>query len=33
MINNTLSSLIEQEFHEDYKRTWQGIPDVFLIYI
>jgi len=33
MINNTLSSLIEQESHGDYKRTWQGIPNVFLLYI
>jgi len=33
MINNILSSLIEQESHENHKRTWQGVFDVFLLYI
>jgi len=25
IVNSTLSSLIEQEFHENYKRTWQEV--------
>jgi len=30
MINNILSSLIEQESYKDYKRTWQEILNELL---
>ena len=33
MVNSTLSSLMEQEFHKNYKRTWQGVPNIFLYYM
>ena len=33
MINNILSSLIEQESCGNYKRTQQKVPNIFLYYI
>ena len=33
MINSILSSLIEQEFYEDYKRTWQEVSDILILYL
>jgi len=33
MVNSTLSSLIEQEFYKNYKRTWQGVSNIFLYYM
>ena len=32
-IKSILSSLIEQESCRDYKRTQQGVSDIFLLYI
>jgi len=31
--NHALSSPIEQEFYENYKRTWQGVSNVLLFYL
>ena len=33
MINSILSSLIKQESHRNYKRTWQEVSDIFLLYM
>jgi len=33
MINSILSSLIEQEFYKDHKRTWQEVSDILLLYL
>ena len=33
MVNSTLSSLMGQEFHKNYKRTWQEVSNIFLYYM
>ena len=33
MVNSILSNLIEQESHGNYKKTQQGVPNVFLSYL
>ena len=33
IINSILSSFIRQESCENYKRIWQGVPNVFLYFI
>jgi len=33
MVNSVLSNLIEQESHGNYKKTQQGVPNVFLSYL
>jgi len=33
MVNNVLSSLMEQESYRDHKRTQQRVPNEFLYYI